>query len=145
MSGRRLIPTLVFAGVLMAFPACGKKGPPALPQRGFEARVVHLQGEWREGHVRLSGTVQAPAGAGAPVRGGRVEFGGYPLADPPCEGCPVAFEGFQEFGPDAIQGTTLSWRAPEKSHGRILFFRVRLLGPGGAMGLVSETVRVVVP
>ena len=60
---------LSLSAVLMAlFPACGKKGPPFLPEKKLAAKVDGLTGKWVHGRIRLEGTVEG-ADKGSDITG----------------------------------------------------------------------------
>lgn len=145
MKGWRLICWLVALGLLLPAGGCGKKGPPFLKEEEFQAGVRDLKGEWVSGDFFLKGTVYGPGGpieALDLVKGCRIYYVRYPIQNPPCEGCPIDFQSYYEFGPEVIGGAGFRSRVPGEMKGRINFFEVRLLGPGGAIGPPSNRVRV---
>ena len=125
---------------LVATLACGKKGDPFLPQKEVSAKVTDLRGEREAGNILLRGEISGPKG----VQGAKVYYAQFPLEDPPCEGCPIEYQGHRSFGAEVITEEGFSCALPVKVKGQVYFFRVSLIGPGGRMGPPSETVKVVV-
>lgn len=125
----------------MAAPlGCGKKGDPFLPQKEVSAKVTDLRGEREKGNIVLRGQISAPN----EVEGARVYYAQYPLENPPCEGCPIEYQGHQSFGKEVVTQEGFYCTVPIKVLGQVHLFRVNLMGPGGRMGPPSETVKVVV-
>ena len=142
---RFAIPFLLLTLLLVAL-ACGKKAPPTLPKMEFPVRVVDLSGEWEEGNLYLKGdinTLKKPGGKGVNmVKGCRVYYGQYTLENPPCAGCPIEYNGYHEFGPEVIKEGDFSCVVPGKTEGHVYFLKVSLIGPDGAAGPSSNTIRV---
>jgi hypothetical protein len=141
-----LIRPLLFLAILLALSSCGKKGPPFLPRKSFPARVVDLRAEWSEGYVLLKGNIaglKGPSKAAEQVKGCRVFFAQYPLGRPPCEGCPIEYQGSRAFGEGVVTEEGFSCKLPAKVKGQIYFFEVRLVGPEGAVGPPSDMVKVI--
>jgi predicted small lipoprotein YifL len=137
----RFLACLWALGILMAtLPGCGKKGDPFLPQKEVSAKVINLRGEWEKGNILLRGEISARN----EVAGARVYYAQYPLENPPCEGCPIEYQGHQSFGAEVVTEEGFLCIVPIKVRGQVYFFRVNLMGPGGEMGPPSETVKVVV-
>ena len=120
--------------------SCGKKGDPFLPQKEISAKVTDLQGEREKGDILLRGKIRGPK----EVEGARVYYAQYPIEKPPCEGCPIEYQGHQAYGADVVKEEGFLCRVTVKVQGQVYFFRVNLIGPGGEMGPPSETVKVVV-
>jgi len=129
-------------GAMLLVPGCGKKGPPFLPKKAFNGRVMNLEGQWRAGSVFLEGRVVDTEDKGS-VQGARVDYGRYPLDEPPCEGCPIEYRWSQRFGPEVMAGTSFNCEVPVDVKEDIYYFKVHLLGPDNAVGPSSNTVRVV--
>jgi hypothetical protein len=119
---------------------CGKKGDPFLPLKEVSAKVTGLRGEREKENILLRGEIIAPQ----EVEGARVYYAQYPLENPPCEGCPIEYQGHQSFGAEVVTEEGFLCKVPIKVRGQVYFFRVNLMGPGGKMGPPSETVKVVV-
>jgi predicted small lipoprotein YifL len=126
--------------ILVATLACGKKGDPFLPKKEVSARVTDLRGVQEEGNIVLKGQISDPKD----VQGASVYYAQFPLEDPPCEGCPIEYQGHRSFGAEVVTEEGFFCTLPGKVQGRVYFFRVNLIGPGGRMGPPSETVKVVV-
>lgn len=131
---------LLFSAILLAFfPACGKKGPPFLPEKRLAARVEGLTGKWVDGTIRLEGSIEGDD-KGLGITGCTVYHAWYPSDKPPCEGCPikmvVATEGVQT----TFAKGRLSCEIPVTETKGIWFFDVRLTGSDGALGPPSERI-----
>jgi hypothetical protein len=140
-----LVPLLV-ASVLVGGAGCGKKADPRVPREGFTARVENLNGGWEGPFIVLRGDLAGaadPEGAVRRLQGFRVYYGAYDPAEPPCEGCPVRYHGYHEFGPDAATSAPgLAFRIPGKRKDALYFFKVHVIGPEGGLGPASERRRV---
>ena len=136
----RFLAFLCALAILVPTLACGKKGDPFLPQKEVSAKVTDLRGEREKGNILLKGEIRGPKG----VQGARVYYAQFPLEDPPCEGCPIEYQGHQSFGAEVVTGEGFFCAFPVKDQRQVYFFRVNLIGPGGRMGPPSETVKVVV-
>jgi hypothetical protein len=140
--GRRLLTFLAVVGVLLLVPSCGKKAPPFLPQKHFDARVLSLNAENQEGYVLLKGNVPDAQRDAGNLRGCRVYFAQYSPDDSPCEGCPIEYQGYHSFGPEVVKDGKFSCKIGEITPGQIYFFRVNLVGPEEVLGPPSNDVRV---
>ena len=140
MNIARFLVFLCAFGILIVTMTCGKKGDPFLPEKEFPARVTDLEGEQQKEFIILRGKISGPE----EVEGARVYYAQYPLEKSPCEGCPINFQDYQEFGVQVVTGEGFLSRVPVKGQGEVYFFRVILMGPSGAVGPPSETVKVVV-
>ena len=127
--------------MLLIAPSCGKKGDPFLPQKSTSARVVNLQGAWQGGYIELKGGIAEPDSG---VTGSRVHYAIYPVDEPPCDGCPVEFQGFHTFGPEAVQEGRFFCKIPGALKDNIYYFEVQLAGEKGALGPRSNRAKVVV-
>ncbi len=125
--------------------SCGKKGEPFLPVKEANLRVTGLQGAWKEGYVVLTGQVQGPAETARSIEGCRVYYAVYPRDQPPCEGCPIEYKGFQPFGKEVMTSTGFACEMPGIERDNIYYFEVRVIGPKGSLGPASDRVRVEVP
>ena len=133
----------LFLLLCTALISCGKKGDPFLPaMEGGGGRVSGLKGEWDGKFVLLSGRIHEATGQDAGVR---AYFGSYPVDQPPCDGCPIEYQGFQSFGPEVVSESVFSCEMTEIKPGNIYFFEVRVIGPGGNQGPPSNRVQVEVP
>lgn len=138
---------LLIFGVLSVGPSCGTKAPPFIPKEEFTARVEDLRGEAVNGEVLLKGNTPGLGGlkrAKGVVRGARVYYGRYPLENPPCDGCPIAYQGFHPFGPEVISEQGFSCKVPVRSKGEIYYFKVHLVGKSGGIGPPSNRVKIIV-
>ena len=129
--------------IFVGFSACGKKGPPFLPpQEPLDARVSALQGGWEGGYASLSGKVLGSQEARDRVKGCRVFYSRYSADNPPCDGCPIEYQGHYGFGRETVENGALLCRVPAKGEGQVYFFMVQLVGSNGTLGPPSNTVRV---
>jgi len=141
-----MVPLLVM-GILMGIAACGKKGPPFLPQKEFFVKVEDLEGEPVNGHIVLKGNIsghKGPAKITDAVKGSRVYYRQYPLESPPCDGCPIKYQSYHGFGSEVITEEGFRCKVPDTIKGQIYFLEVRLMGPGKTLGPPSNRVKVVV-
>ncbi len=124
---------------------CGKKGDPSVPQKGFSAEVNGLSGAWDGGFIVLWGDIAGVSDGKEAVKriqGCRVYYGAYDPAEPPCEGCPVRYEGYQEFGVETVTEEGFYCQIPGKRKDALYYFKVHFIGPEGALGPGSERVRI---
>ncbi|MBN2123341.1 MAG: hypothetical protein JW821_03535 [Deltaproteobacteria bacterium] len=145
MKGIRCVLIAGLAALVFILPSCGKKAPPFLPQKGLDARVTEMKGEWDGEVFVLKGRIDDPRGAegtGERIRGCRVYFAQYPLGHPPCPGCPVEYQGYHGFGPEVLAGEDFRCPLPGKRKGQVYFFEVVLIGGEGSTGPPSERIRV---
>jgi predicted small lipoprotein YifL len=134
----------VIVALLFSLPSCGKKGSPFLPQERFNAEVTDLRASQEGSSVLLRGNVLFPENGTHRVTGSRVYFAEYPSESPPCEGCPIEYQGYRSFGPDVIQDKQFYCRIPDIRRDQVYFFKAALVGPGGSQGPFSDFVRVTV-
>ena len=140
--GHPVLVALVLLGLVFA--SCGKKGDPFVPSKEPPNKVTGFEGTWNGEDVLLTGRVEEPA----KVREGegcRVYYAVYPWDDPPCEGCPIEYRGYQSFGREALTGDVFSFKMPGIRRGNIYFFEARVMGPDGSLGPPSNRVKVEVP
>jgi len=143
----KLVMFLLVGGVLLGGLSCGKKGPPFLPQKTFNLSVVDLRGKCERDAVFLEGKIMDLSRAekkAAMVKGARVYYVTYPLSDKPCEGCPLLFRAYREFGEEVASGENFLCRFPIHSRPKVYFFKVQLIGPEGTLGPRSGTLKIVV-
>jgi predicted small lipoprotein YifL len=131
--------------LVIAVGACGKKAPPFLPKAIFLSKVVDLKGQWVEGNLKLTGTIDTPKPKNdihSEIKGCKVYYAEFPVESPPCNGCPIQYAGLHEFGPEVITSEGFACSIPIKGKDRILFFKVHLIGLDGVPGPASDPVRV---
>ena len=105
MTRLRVLMPLIGFFIFFTTLACGKKTSPFLPMQDFSAKVVALKSEQREDGLFLTGVIQEredPGRIGGLVKGCRLLYGLYPVAEPPCAGCPIEYHGFYEFQRSSI-------------------------------------------
>jgi hypothetical protein len=131
--------------MMLVFSGCGKKGDPTIPRKGYDARIEQLTGAWKGEFIELRGElrgVEDPEEARENSRGCRVYYGIYDLNEPPCEGCPVKYHGYHEFGVEVITDEGFACKVPGKVKDGLYFFKVHLIGPDGNLGPASNRTRV---
>ena len=125
--------------------ACGVKAPPSLPTHEFLFKVDVLRSEWKDGDLYLSGSINDMKGSDDKldlVKGCKLYYATYSSKAQPCTGCPIDFHGFYEFWREVISSEGLTLNVPKKAIGQVSFFKVHLIGPKGAVGPSSNTVRI---
>ena len=141
---KRILAYLVLALMLLISPSCGRKGDPFLPQKSTSARVVDLKGAWQGGYIELKGGIVDSADPDSEVTGARVHYAIYPVTEPPCDGCPIEFQGFHTYGTEAVQEGRFFCKIPGAVKGNIYYFEVQLAGEKGVLGPKSNRAKVVV-
>ena len=141
---RRGFACLLLAFMLLIPASCGVKTKPSLPQKSTNARVVDLKGAWQGGYVELKGSVSGSSVPDPEVTGARVHYAVYPVADPPCDGCPIEFQGFHTYGTEVIREDRFFCKIPGALKGNLYYFEVQLTGNKGSLGPPSNRVKVVV-
>jgi hypothetical protein len=129
---------------LLILPSCGRKADPFLPQESTNAKVADLSGAWQEGYIELKGNIRDVSETESTVTGAHVNYGIYPVDEPPCDGCPIEFRGFHTFGSEAVDKGQFSCRIPGAVRGNIYYFEVQLVGAKGGLGPASNVIKVVV-
>jgi hypothetical protein len=145
LKGRKTAVLLTIRVFCLPLFSCGKKAAPFLPVKGANPRVTGLQGEWKGDYVLLTGQIQDSSGAGGSIEGCRVYYAIYPQDQPPCEGCPIEYKGFQIFGKEVMTPTGFACKMPGIERENIYYFEVRVMGPKGSLGPPSNRVRVEPP
>jgi len=137
---------LVTLGVsLLALITCGKKAPPFLPEKIMPLKVAKLEAASEKGNVVLRGSIVDPEGKsrkGDDVIGCRVYHARYPVDDPPCEGCPITYDGFKVIKGEVTKEKEFYCPLPEMETKGIHFFEVRLIGKNGAIGTASNRAKL---
>jgi len=141
---RRGFACLFLAFMLLIPASCGRKAKPSLPQKTTSARVMDLKGAWQGEYVELKGSVSDSSGLDQAVTGARVHYAIYPVADPPCDGCPIEFQGFHTYGTEVIREERFFCKIPGALKGNIYYFEVQLAGEKGVLGPPSNRVRLMV-
>ena len=141
---KRVLPYLLFVLILLIPASCGRKGDPFLPQKSTNARVVDLKGTWQGAYIELKGGIADAAGSDSTLTGARVHYAIYPVAEPPCDGCPIEFQGFHTYGLEAVREGRFFCKIPGAVKGNIYYFEVQLAGEKGVLGPPSNRVKVVV-
>ncbi len=143
----RLFALLLSLGVLVlvSMGACGKKAPPFLPQKAFLTKVIGLQGEWVQGEIQLTGDVYQPEGENRDfprINGCRVYYTSFSSENPPCEGCPIQYRDYYEYGEEVITSKGFHCKIPAADKDLIYLLKVHLTGPNNTLGPASDIVRV---
>lgn len=133
--------------ILFVPTACGKKGPPFLPEKSLSLRVTGLNVEWKYQGLRLRGELVGPEYElenPLNIKGCRVFYASYPLDNPPCEDCPIEYRLLEEIEGQVIsEGQFLCEISVDKKDG-IHFFTVRLIGQKGEVGPYSDRAKFVI-
>lgn len=132
---------LLSAVLMLLFYACGKKGPPFLPEKTIAAKVDPLTGRWVNDQIRLEGTIEGDD-KGSDITGCRIYHAWYPEDDPPCEGCPIEMVVFTDTAETAVSGGRFTCVIPVAEKKGIWFFEVRLTDSRGAVGPPSQRVKL---
>ena len=140
----RLLACLVLVFMLLIPASCGRKMNPSLPQKSTSARVVDLKGAWQGGYIELKGGVADPAETDSTVSGARVHYAIYPVSDPPCDGCPIEFQGYHTYGSEVVREGRFFCKIPGAVKANIYYFEVQLAGEKGVLGPPSNRVKVVI-
>ena len=130
--------TLLILLICPAMVSCGKKGDPFLPAPGGDSRVSGLEAKWSGEYVLLTGKIVG----GRQSEAIRAYYAAYPLDQPPCEDCPIRYQGFESFGPEVMDGSGFSCKVTGIRPGNLYFFELRVIGPGQSQGPPSNRVRV---
>jgi hypothetical protein len=140
----RLLACLTIVLMLLISPSCGRKANPFLPHKSTNARVVDLKGAWQDGYVELKGVIVDSADPELEVTGSRVHYAIYPAAEPPCDGCPIEFQGFHTYGTESVREGRFFCKIPGAVKGNIYYFEVQLAGEKDVLGPLSNRAKVVV-
>jgi hypothetical protein len=141
---RRSTVTITLMVLCTIFFSCGKKGDPFLSSKQTPDQVTDFEGAWNGEDVLLTGRIPEPM----KVREGdgcRIYYAAYPLDSPPCEGCPIEYNGYLSFGRELLTGDMFSYKVPGIRRGQLYFFEIRPIGNDGSPGPSSDTVSVEVP
>ena len=145
-AGLNRLPVFLLAALAAVFmvllPACGKKGPPFLPEKKIITKVDRLTGKWENGTIRLEGYIEGDDKRRSDVTGCRIYSVWYPVDNPPCEGCPIEMKDFKEIKEMEISGDRFTCEIPGVKKKGIWFFEVRLIGSHGAIGPPSDKVKL---
>lgn len=136
----------LFVVMFPLIPSCGKKAPPFLPAREpLSARVVALEGKWVGDDIQLRGGLAGPGEntKNSGITGIRVYYAEYPLISSPCEGCPLVFDAYEDFGDEVLTHRGFTCKVRGRRKDRVHYFRVHFLGDRGVMGPPSNVVKVV--
>ena len=135
---------LVLVLMVLILSSCGVKGDPFLAQKSTNIRVVDLKGVWQEGYIELKGGIPDSSGPDSMVTGSRIYYAIYPVAEPPCDGCPIEFQGFYTYGSEVAREGQFFCKIPGAVKGNIYYFEVQLAGAKGGLGPPSNRAKVAV-
>jgi predicted small lipoprotein YifL len=142
--GRFLV---IFCLVFPVLLACGKKGPPFLPESNITLTVRELSAQWKNGTVFLVGRIADFRGEKrerSQIRGCRVYHAWYALEKQPCDGCPVDYSGYREINDEVLRGEEFFCEVTLNKKEGTHFFEVRLIGQGGAAGPPSNRTKLII-
>jgi len=138
---------ILLLAILFAPIACGKKGPPFLPENDLSLQVAQLSVDWKDGGFRLKGAIvgfENELEDSTNIKGCRVFYACYPVDDPPCEDCPIEYRVLKEIEGQVISEGRFLCDVLEKKANGIHFFRVCLLGQKGGTGPYSDRAKLVI-
>ena len=136
----------VLLAALTVLGGCGRKAPPFFPKaKGeFSLHVEKLEATEQGGEVRFTGELVRTGGELGKLpalESCRVYHVRYPLESPPCEGCPISFNAWEESKAHISEDGHFSCASEVELPG-IHYFVLRLIGPDGALGPPSNRVKV---
>lgn len=132
-----------FVLVFVMLTACGKKGPPFLPQKQTPFRIQELTAEWKNGTVFFRGRVALfGEEKSAHIKGCRIHHARYPLEKPPCDGCPIDYKGYRETEDMVLRGEDFFCELRMNKKRGVHFFEVRLIGESGDVGPPSNRIKL---
>lgn len=138
---------LILLLVLLAPVACGKKGPPFLPKPVISKRVEQLNAEWENGDVVLKGRIVEPKDQEKDIShvvGCRVYHAFFALENPPCQGCPIEYQIYNDIEEEVITQEEFFCKILDIKKRGIHFFKARLIGPKGEMGQLSNRAKLII-
>jgi hypothetical protein len=143
---------ILFAWMAMlGLSSCGKKAAPALPGKELPFRIEELSATREDGFAVLKGRLVRPSEKKSEVSeteitGWLIYHAQYPMANGPCEGCPLDFNHVYEMdggvGEDGRFSAHVALESPVEG---IHFFQVQLTGRGWAAGPLSNRAKLVIP
>lgn len=137
----------IFLVIIFSCGGCGRKGPPFVPVMEVTSWVEELQGEIKDGVLVLRGRLSPVPdrdGTVSHFRGCAVYHVRYPQDNPPCEGCPIKFSGYEEIGAEVIKDGKFRCEIPAIKRKGVHFFKVGLIGPKGAVGPLSNRAKLII-
>ena len=144
---RTSIVWILLVVVFSVLSACGKKGPPFLPEREMPLIVEQFTAEWRDGVFYLQGKIKSPQEEidnPSGVTGCRIIYACYPADNAPCEDCPIDYRGLKEIEGSVINQGGFVCEFSEKKASGICFFKVCLIGQKGETGPYSSRAKLVI-
>ena len=148
MKRRHRLFLVILGLVLPVVLACGKKGPPFLPERVIPYRVQELTAELKNGTVFLRGRVaglEAQEKDRSRITGCRIYHAWYAMEKSPCDECPVDYSDVLEIEDEVVRGEDFSCEAAVKKKKGVHFFEVRLTGKDEAVGPPSNRTKLIIP
>jgi len=142
----RVLLLLALGTIIIAFLACGKKGPPLLPESDGLLKVKNLTAEWGNGSVILRGQVLASLKNEKDIpeiMGCRVYYAWYASENPPCEGCPIQYKVFREIKAKVHSKGGFYCEVEGVKGKGIHFFKVSMVDANGRVGLPSQGAKLV--
>ncbi len=138
---------IIILAVLLASVACGKKGPPFLPKPVISKRVEQLKAERENENAVLKGQIVEAKDQEkntSYVVGCRVYHAFFTLENPPCQGCPIEYQAYNDIEEEVITEDEFSCMVRGIKKKGIHFFKVRLIGPQGEMGKFSNRAKLII-
>lgn len=133
---------LILIVLIFSMNACGKKAPPFIEKKKFSVKVSGLKADRIGKEIVLKGSLKGNKESISVIKEGRVYYAQYPANDPPCEDCPIRYQGYDIFGPEIIKGNSFLCKFPTKPGEHIYYLKVYLIGPEGSQGPGSERIMI---
>ena len=131
--------------VFLALPACGKKGPPEVPDKPELPVVENLKVARQDQNLVLQWSLPEAADEKAPQAAGFYIYKSAVRVEADCPGCPVQFEQAGRVPYQASSDGTEAWSFRDLCEkGFICRYRVRAFDAEGAAGPASNIVTVTV-
>ncbi|EFK11917.1 conserved hypothetical protein [delta proteobacterium NaphS2] len=135
---------LFLAFVMIFIIGCGRKGPPFIPaQKPFKAAIHQLRGNWKDESLALEGLIQGDKASLSRITGCRVYYVWYPLAAPPCEGCPVEMKNYRDVAGNIINDGQFQCLVPVFREKGVCFVMVRPMEKDGRLGPESNRIKLI--
>ncbi len=136
----------IIAVFFISMLSCGKKAPPVLPKKKeFKAHVKNLEGHWENKELYLTGEISGLKTTGniaEEIKGCRLYYAQFSVDSPPCVGCPIKYNGYQEYGSEVISSGFFRCHIPLYVNETIFVYKVCLIGKDGVVGPCSESLLV---
>jgi len=129
----------------MCLLSCGKKSPPYLPKSRLPFRVAFLEAEIKDGIVILTGKIVGKEKKGyrlSDIKGCKVYYSRYSPDNLPCEACPIYLTNIRNIKGKVVRDGDFYCKLPWMNKKGVYYIKVRLIGPGSAIGPLSNRTKV---